>query len=355
VRSPALAGPRSGPAGSMMTSVGWAGRHSRPGWRSACTVILLALILAAPRGESRPIQAPNSHVVLDLPDGFAPASSFSGFQHDGLGISYVIQELPPEVYDELIAGFTPETLATRGVMDAEIGTLARPGRHIYIRGRQAQGGAAFEKLIVVIKADAATVLISANVPRKALDTKAVSIADVEAVLAGASISANPNDRALYRLTELGPFKQAGRFLGTATLYTLDGVLAPKAKGEARSAFIVAPSLDRGPVGNANELAQRLVRSLAGFRDIAPGDPLAVKIAGLDGVAIDATAVNEGDGHPVRVHQVLLVRPDGGYFRLVGVARAEEAGKLMTDFKRMSESFKLLEHPDRASGVTGSVP
>lgn len=327
-----------------MTSLGRGGKPTWRRWRSVYAAAFLALVLAVPSVVGRPIQAPNSHVVLDLPDGYVPASSFSGFQHDGLGISYVIQELPPAAYDELVAGFTPEILATRGVVDAEIGTLARPGRHIYVRGRQAQGGAAFEKLIVVIKADVATVVISANVPRRALDSRAVGIEDVEAVLAGATVTSTSNDREIYRLTQLGPFKPAGRFLGTATLYTLDGTLAPKEKGAARSAFIVAPSLDRGPVGNATELAQRLVTSVAGFKDVRPGEPVAVKIGGLDGLAIDATAVNEGDGHPVRVHQVLLVRPDGGYFRLVGVARAEEAASLMTDFKRMSESFELLQHP-----------
>lgn len=316
---------------------------ARRRWAALLAAAVLTA-LASQAAHARPIQAPNSRVILDIPDGYSPASSFSGFQNDALGVSYVIQELPGEAYDELVEGFTPEKLATRAIMDADVGTLARPGKHIYIRGRQAQGGVAFEKLILVLKAEATTVLVTANLPRKALEAKTVSIADVERVLASATLSPTSNERELYRLREPGPFKPAGRFLGTATLYTRDGQLLPSGKSEARSAFIVAPSLDRGPVGNPTELAQRLVKALAGFKDIEPGEPVPARIAGLEGVAIQAKGANEGNGHPVRIHQVLLVRPDGGYYRLVGVALAEEAESLMPEFKRMSESFQPLAQP-----------
>ena len=317
-------------------------RQWRGAWRAAGLVLALALVLLGNHPlQARPLQALNSRVVLDLPDGYVPARSFAGFQNEALGVSYVVQELPAAAYDELVEGFTPEKLATRAILDAEIGALARPGKHIYIRGRQVQGGVAFEKLIIVLKADGLTVLVTANVPKKALDSKSVTVADVETVLANATIAATVNERDLYRLGELGPFKPAGRFLGTARLYTLDGVTEPAVKGEARSAFIVAPSLDQGPVGNAGELAQRLIRSLAGFIDIAPGEAVPIRIAGLDGIAIEARAVHESDRRGVRVYQVLLVRPEGGYYRLVGVARAEEAERLMPHFHRIVASFEPL--------------
>ncbi len=189
-----------------------------------------------------------------------------------------------------------------------------------------------------------TALVTANVPKKALDAKLVSIAEVEAVLASASISPTANERDLYQLGFLGSFKPAGRFLGTARLYTLDGVMEPADKGKARSAFIVAPSLDQGAVTNVGDLAQRLIRTLAGFVDIAPGEPAAITISGLSGVAIEAKAVHESDRHPVRVYQVLLARPEGGYYRLVGSSREEDAERLMPEFRRMAASFEPLAQP-----------
>lgn len=314
----------------------------RAGLRLLALPVLAMLAIVAV--EARPIQALNSRIVLDLPESYVPSRSFAGFQNEALGVSYVIQELPAAAYDELVEGFTPERLAARAIQDAEIGTLARSGKHVYIRGRQAQAGVAYEKLIVILQAGELTALVTANVPKKALDAKTVSVAEVEAVLAGASIAPTVNERDLYRLGDLGSFKPAGRFLGTARLYTLDGMMEPAGKGEARSAFIVAPSLDQGAVGNVGELAQRLVRSLAGFIDIAPGEPAAIHIAGLAGVAIEAKAVHESDRHEVRVYQALLTRPEGGYYRLVGVARIEDAERLMSEFRRIAASFEPLAQP-----------
>ena len=305
---------------------------------------VMSALMGSATVESRPIQALNSRVVLDLPEGYVPSPSFSGFYNEALGVSYVIQELPAAAYQELVQGFTPETLAARAIQDAEIGTLARPGKHIYIRGRQAQAGTAYEKLIVVLMTDGLTVLVTANVPKKALDAKSTSIQEVEAVLASTSIAPTTNARDLFGLGDQGSFKPAGRFLGTARLYTLDGSMEPTDKGKARSAFIVAPSLDQGAVGNAGELAQQLIRTLAGFTDITPAEGAAVKISGLEGVAIEAKAVHESDRHEVRVYQVLLVRREGGYYRIVGVARAEEAERLMPEFRRMAESFVQLPQP-----------
>lgn len=315
--------------------------------KQSCWAVVIWLVFAmigSATVESRPIQALNSRVVLDLPEGYVPSQTFSGFHNEALGVSYVIQELPAEAYQELVQGFTPERLAARAIQDAEIGTLARPGQHIYIRARQAHAGTAYEKLIIVLTTDGLTVLVTANVPKKALDAKSTSIHEVEAVLASTSVAPTINARDLFRLGDEGSFKPAGRFLGTARLYTLDGVMEPTEKGKARSALIVAPSLDLGAVGDAGELAQQLIRSLAGFIDVKPGEGAAIKISGLEGVAIEAKAVHESDRHEVRVYQVLLVRPEGGYYRIVGVARAEEADRLMPEFIRIASSFVQLPQP-----------
>ncbi len=96
----------------------------------ALVAALMVTLVAGGPLQARPLQALNSRVVLDLPDGYVPSRSFAGFQNEAQGVSYVIQELPAAAFDELVEGFTPEKLATRAIQDAEVATLARPGKHV---------------------------------------------------------------------------------------------------------------------------------------------------------------------------------------------------------------------------------
>ena len=68
--------------------------------------------------EARTQQAPSSRVTIDLPEGYEPASLFSGFTHERLGVSFVVVEMPGKAYEELEAGMTPEALAAKGVRNA---------------------------------------------------------------------------------------------------------------------------------------------------------------------------------------------------------------------------------------------
>ena len=79
------------------------------------------------------------------------------------------------------------------------------------------------------------------------------------MLASAKTTEKPAVRDLYSLTYLGPFKEAGTLVGISKLYTLDGQLEPERSGETRSAFMVAPSLDKA----ADYRAREAIRGAAG--------------------------------------------------------------------------------------------
>jgi hypothetical protein len=295
-----------------------------------------SVVLATPQ------QAPNSRVVLDLPPGYVPSPLFAGFQSDASGVSYVILEAPVAEYDKMAQGFTPDELAKRGITQVQRGELSRTDPHVYMRAVQKSEAGLYAKYFVLFRTSDQTVLVSVNVPQRAIDDGEVKADEIERVLATAKTTEKPSVRDLYSLSYLGPFKEAGRLVGTSKVYTLDGRLEPERAGETRSAFMVAPSLDKRQVEEPNKQAVALLASLPGYKDFKPGAARAIKIGGLDGVEVEADATDEDDGKPIHLYQAMLMGTDGGYFRLIGIATPEDRTRLAGEFQKIAHSFALMQ-------------
>ncbi|MDX2258217.1 MAG: hypothetical protein NW205_04805 [Hyphomicrobiaceae bacterium] len=302
---------------------------------------LTLLVAATAPAHAAVQQAPNSRVIIDLPAGFEAASLFSGFQNDRTGASYVVLEAPRSAYEEIARGFDAAALAARGIREATVGRLERSDQHVYMRARQTSPAGEFAKFFVVFATADQTVLVTANVPDKALTSGEVAVADVERALASAATVATARIRELYELAYLGPFKEAGRVVGTSKVYTLDGRFEPGERGQSRASFLVAPSLDKRPVLDGEAFAARLVGTLPGHTSIKPGAPTPVAIDGLDGYIHTASATDADGGREVRILHAVLMGRGGGYFRLIGFAPVEEADRLIPEFRRMVEGFKLV--------------
>lgn len=313
-------------------------------YRVAAAVLALAALLgmSAPAVVlATPQQAPNSRVVLDLPAGYTPSPLFSGFQSDATGVSYVILEAPAGEYDKMAQGFTPEELAKRGITDVQKGTLARPDSNVYMRAVQKSEAGTYAKHFVLFRTADQTVLVSVNVPKRALDDRSVKVEDIEHVLETAKTTEKPAIRRLYSLSYLGPFKEAGTLVGTSKVYTLDGRIEPERAGETRSAFMVAPSLDKRPVAEPDKLAVALLTSLPGYKDFKPGETRHIHAGGLDGTEVEAEAVDADDGKPIHLYQAMLVGKDGGYFRLIGIVTPPDVARIGGEFPKIAHSFALV--------------
>jgi hypothetical protein len=331
-RAPKLmnAGPMPGPRGGIAR---------------AATALALTLLMgmSAPAVVSAtPQQAPNSRVVLDLPPGYVPSPLFAGFQNDASGVSYVILEAPVAEYDKMAQGFTPDELAKRGITQVQKGELSRTDPHVYMQAVQKSEAGLYAKYFVLFRTSDQTVLVSVNVPQRAIDDGEVKADEIERVLATAKTTEKPSVQDLYSLSYLGPFKEAGRLVGTSKVYTLDGRLEPERAGETRSAFMVAPSLDKRQVEEPNKQAVALLASLPGYKDFKPGAARAIQIGGLDGVEVEAEATDEDDGKPIHLYQAMLMGTDGGYFRLIGIATPEDRTRLAGEFQKIAHSFALMQ-------------
>ncbi len=301
----------------------------------------LLLVSVPVLAVATPQQAPNSRVVLDLPADYAPSPLFSGFQNEAAGVSFVILEAPYDEYDKMAQGFGANELKKRGITDVRPASIARSDPHIYMRGRQTSAAGTYEKFFVLFRTNDQTILVSVNVPAKSIEDGSIKPEDIATILASAKTTEKPAVRNLYALSYLGPFKEAGTLVGTSKVYTLDGRLEPERRGETRSAFMVAPSLDKRPVGEPDKLAVALLASLPGYKEVKPGEPQEIKIGDLEGVEVSATAVDEDDNTPVHLYQAMLLGKDGGYYRLIGIATTAEAPDLEPEFPKIARSFGLL--------------
>ena len=77
--------------------------------------------------------------------------------------------------------------------------------------------------------------------------------------------------------------------------------------------MVAPSLDKRPIGDPDKLAVALLASLPGYKDVKPGEPHDVKIGDLDGVEVEAARSTRTTASPMRLYQAMLLGKDGGYY------------------------------------------
>lgn len=301
-----------------------------------------ALTVAACPALARLQQAPSSRIVLELPEGFEPAVLFSGFTNEAQGVSYVVVEMPEKAFEELAAGMTPEALAAKGVENARREKLGRTDSYLYMQAQQTSPAGRFGKFFVVFRENSVTVLITANVEKASLDSGAVKPADIEQVLASARVAevAAPQ-RDLFKLGHLGPFKPAGQILGTARIFTLDGRAGPSEKAAGRPMVIVAPSLDRRALLDADAFADRLVQGLPGLTGARITERRKISAGGLDGIELVATATDSENGAEILVYQTLFMTKPGGYFRILGQVAKDKQAEFLEEFRRIAEGFELV--------------
>lgn len=311
--------------------------------------VLAALALASPfaPAQAEPRQAPNSRVAIDLDARFLPSDRFSGFADEQSGASFIIVEMPPQAYNELKRiGDSPEALATRGLTDAQKKELAgRDGEYVYLTAKQSANGVDVAKHILIFLQNRATVMITANIPQKALDDGVFAAGQVERVLAGATVMDQvAKQEALFRLGYLGPFKDSFGLAGTSKAYTPSG--RTPAAGEnlavVEPILIVSPSLDNRPVPDPKSAAERAFTSFGGLTDKTIISEKEVTISGLKGYQIVGEAHEQTSGAKLTVHFVLLVGDPNGYYAIFATCPDGDAAKFMPEIDRVIASFEPVK-------------
>ncbi len=301
---------------------------------------LASSVLASTGALAELRQPPGSRVKMDVPANFETSKLFSGFVLPIASTSIVIAELPTTRLDQLKAGLTDEALAKKGIKGIKRSSLKRGDDHVYLVGTQTARGAKFNKHVLLMKDDKSVAVITFNIPEDALSDGFITPESINKILTSAAFADKPAPIIKqFSLGYLGAFKEAGKLMGSAILYSPDGVLVPKVKGVQRSVVIIAPSVDRVRVQDLKGFSERALRSVGGFTNVKLAETKGITVAGLNGARSEATAVSATDKAPVSLVQVVLDRPKGGYYRVLAIIRESEQAKLMPDVEKLIASFK----------------
>ena len=122
--------------------------------------------------------------------------------------------------------------------------------------------------------------------------------------------------------------------------TLDGKLEPAQKSGKRAVVIVAPSLDRRELVDAERQAETLIAGLPGLTDIKLASRRRVEIARMEAIEIVADAKDEKG--PIVVYQMLILPAGGGYYRIVGQMPVADKDVLLPEMRRIAEGFRVVE-------------
>ncbi len=182
-------------------------------------------------------------------------------------------------------------------------------------------------------------------PRSAITDGELTLADVRKALESAAFTDQTAPIIKqFTLPDLGAFKEAGKIMGSAVLYSLDGVLTPNEQGKTRSVLIIAPSLDRMDVSSIDlkAFSERALNNLGGFDNLAVKPAEDATVDAMKGVRQTATAVSQSGGSAVNIDQLIMLRRGGGYFRLLAILRADETAQLKGDVDRIFQGFKAVE-------------
>jgi hypothetical protein len=305
--------------------------------------LLLVSFVLVGSAEARIVQAPNSRIAMDLPDGYESAGQFSGFINKLNGVSIIIVEMPGEAYAQVSSAFTPEALATRGVVGVKAGKLARTDQHVYVTGEQDAPQGRYSKFIIAFHEGDVTALITVNAPKSNLDDGQIKSAEIETALAGARVAvAAAPAKELFKLGYLGPFKEAASVMGTSRIYSLDGKMEPSKANASRPVVIIAPSLDKRPIAALEEFSERAFKDIAKAEDVAIAERRKLTVAGIEASEIVGSARDKDTGAEKVIYQVVLPGKDGGYTRFVGQSLREDSARLVPEFRKMAESLRPAE-------------
>ena len=324
--------------------------HGKRGWIFSRPFLygqaaLLILAVAVGSAEAQTLrQAPNSRIALDVGEDFAPSDRFSGFVDEKSGASFLIVEMPAAAYDEVKRiGDRPEALAQKGVVETAKADLpGRSGEYVYITGKQKTMAGDFDKYILILRENGVTAMITANVPQLALESKAVTLPQVQRALATATVKPEASKgQDLFSLSYLGPFKETVSVLGTSKAYNLTGQVPEPGnpKPNRDPVFVVSPSFDKTQLLDVRSAAQNSFRAIGTLNAHEVKSEKEVTIGGLKGYEIVGEGKDAKTGAQSGIYIVLLSAESGGYYVMAGSAQAGDMANYLPEFQKIAMSFQ----------------
>lgn len=266
------------------------------------------------------------------PEGFVPATNFSGFQNTSIGASIMVTEMPAPV-QAINDGFTAGNLKSRNMTLIDKQTIAfNNGKATYIKLSQQANGTTYLKQILVFGDDKKTVLVNGIYPEAGNAIEGDIKKSLLTTSYNESQKDNPVDAVKFKIDVSNTDFKLARYMTGSLIYTTDGQIPTQ-----KPSFIVGNSIAKVSSENQKQYSiERLKKLPRGeFNDIKEITP--VQIDNLNGYEIVAKGKTKNAKDEL-VYQVMLFNDTGEYFIMVGTSTADFENRLKI-FKSIAKTFK----------------
>jgi hypothetical protein len=311
---------------------------------SAFAAVAIVVLAAASQAQAAFRQLPDGRIAIDLGANFTPSDRFSGYVDSATKASFAVIELPAATFDRLkTIPDSPEALANEGFTGTQKAELkGRDGNFVYLVGRQNTPAGEVTKFVLMFTEGDVTGLIVANVPRAAIDGGTYSREGIEAILAKVAVrdkAANPND--VFRLSHLGPFREAFDDGGLTKAYNISGA-KPSSGGNrlVQEPMLLVSASVHGDAIDVKAQANKAFMELGGMMERQIEDQREVTIASHKGYQIIGRATDVASGSAIALRLVVLSGEPFGYFMFLGSMPVAETEKMMPEIEKMIASFEL---------------
>jgi hypothetical protein len=296
---------------------------------------LLCSVAAPGAATAQPQQVAGMRVMLQPPEGFAPAERFSGFQRPEARASIMVVELDAP-FTEMEGRLTPEAFAAQGmrvVTSEALSVDSMRGRLVAVT--QEARGETFEKWALMFGDDSLTVIITATYPQSAQSlSEPLKRAVLSARLADRAPE-NPLAGLNFRITEGPRLRIAGR-LGNTLLLNESGQIPNPAP--ASPFLVVGASVSQVDLSDLEAFSRRRITQTVSFSRISNVTGTSVSIDGAPGYELFADAVHTESSTPVKLYQVVVA--EGSHYHLVQAsAGVEQAADFMPEFQAIARSLR----------------
>jgi hypothetical protein len=302
----------------------------------AAIVMLMPIGLLPRVAAAEGVRVSGTKASLAPPIGFSPAPRFPGFQRDDAQAAIMVSELPAPV-DELLKGMTSAALASRGMrlIKSTPETVAgRPARLLQVA--QSAGGLDVLKWILITGNAKNSLVIVGTFPKSAPGQTGEAIRQSLLSTEWSPESTLDLFEGLrFRVTPTAQLKLAGR-VSNLLMLTESGKMG--ALPDTEAFYVVGSSVRKVPIGDLQLFSEQRARSTTLITDLQNFRGRRIQVGGLAAYELEMTGKDVKTGRLMRLYQVIAQEPEG-YVIIQGQVPETRSAALLTEFRRITESFR----------------
>lgn len=295
-------------------------------------LLLWAQVVTAQTGTSVAITGTKCSMIP--PATFVPATRFNGFQNEENGASIILTELPAP-YQQMVEGFTPEALQSKGMKLVSKETIDHSGsKATLLKVTQSANGVNYIKLILLFGTTDYTVIVNGIFPETQQKLESTIKSAIVTTAYNASQTENPAAAVNFTVDVTGTEFKLAKSISGNLMYSTDGKIPT-----TKPTFIAGGSVSAAS-GDRRRFAEQRLKSLPKGELMVIKQTNEVTINGLPGYEIIADGKNK-EGKPILVYQVMLFDAKSFYYILLGNAQENRIENLAA-FKKIANTFKVTK-------------